>query len=450
MYGVLSYYSTGAAEVIGNDINIPGYAPLMLAYTEGDIKKRPLVANNMLRIGKTVGTAGYGVYLVNSGFVRLVNNTFVSTHSSYTYYAIYLSGGLNSVMNNIIQDRNTPTTSYYTYYVGSSFALAESDYNNFYTNKTMGYLLGAYASLSAWQTGTGFDQHSLSVNPNFTNSDSLRTCNDSLEGAGTPVSYVMDDFDGDGRHPVTPDIGADEWVGGKPGSFSAGLDGYICNDEPVTIGLPANGSTFLWNTFDTTATISVNVPGTYTVDMTSSCGNQHSDTVEVFDNTPTSVFTIMASYHSGKFTNNSQNGDSYMWVVHTNPPDTFYSKDLNYLFQDNGPYAVDLYVYNDCDTVMSTQQWSGFVGLPAIELSDLVSVMPNPASDVMTIRFNGLEGDVQVEMSNAQGQVVFRDNYMDVSGSSAHTIDVSSLNKGMYIVRFTTDNDVMSKQIVVQ
>jgi hypothetical protein len=314
----------------------------------------------------------------------------------------------------------------------------------------MGYLLGAYPTLAAWQTATGFDMHSLTVNPGFTNFDSLRTCSDSLEGAGTPVSYVMDDFDGDGRHPVTPDIGADEWVGSKAGSFSAGPDQFVCNDDPVTIGLPSMGATFLWSTFDTTATITVSQPGTYTVDMTSGCGSQHSDTVVVVDNTPIAAFVTTNSYFTGKFTNSSSNGDSYMWVVHTNPPDTFYSMDLLYIFNDHGPYNVDLYVMNECDTVMTSQTWTGTVGIRQNSISDLITLVPNPASDVMTIRFNGLEGDVQVEMSNVQGQVVFRNNYMDISGSSSQNIDVSSLNKGMYIVRFTTANDVTTKQIVVQ
>jgi hypothetical protein len=292
--------------------------------------------------------------------------------------------------------------------------------------------------------------HSLTVNPAYSSFDTLRSCSDSLDGAGTPLAYVSDDFDHDGRHPLTPDIGADEWVGNKPGAYSAGPDAIICEGKTAQIGLPVTGGTFLWNTADTTPVITVTGGGVYTVDMTSVCGGQHSDTVVVSDVTPTSVFTIVSSYRTGQFTNISANGITYMWVLHTNPKDTFYTKDVTHVFPDNGPYNVDLYVYNDCDTIMSSQVWNGHVGMGENDLSSMISLMPNPASDVMNIRFSGLEGDVQLEMTNIQGQRVYSALYTDLTGNVSRPVDVSSLNKGVYIMRFTTSKDVTSKQLIVK
>jgi hypothetical protein len=325
----------------------------------------------------------------------------------------------------------------------------ESDHNNVFTTRNYGNFGGVYTTLQDWQTGTGFGTHSLTTDPGFTNFDSLRTCSDTLDGAGTPLAYVTDDFDGDGRDPVTPDIGADEWVGSAPGSYSAGDDAIICAGSPIEIGLKVTGGVFAWNTGDTTSTITINSEGSYTVVMTSACGASHGDTVEVVDATTTADFDQTVSFHTGAFDNTSDNGLTYMWVVHTMPTDTFYSKNLTHVFPNNGPYDVDLYVYGGCDTSMTSQVWMGSVGIEEGSLENMISLMPNPATDVLNIKFDGIEGNVTVEMTNIQGQLVHADRFMNVSGNT-ETINVSSLKKGMYIVKFISNGEVATKQIIVQ
>ena len=57
---------------------------------------------------------------------------------------------------------------------------------------------------------------------------------------------------------------------------------------------------------------------------------------------------------------------------------------------------------------------------------------------------------INVELTNVQGQVVYSNQFVDVRANDNKKIDVSNLNKGMYIVKFTTENDVIAKQIIVQ
>ena len=190
--------------------------------------------------------------------------------------------------------------------------------------------------------------------------------------------------------------------------------------------------------------------GTYQVQMTTSCGATHTDQVVVTDVTPTASFNSVVSYLSGGFTNTSLNGNTYRWVVQVDPFDTIWTKDLTYVFPDNGPYQVCLTTYNDCDTVSTCNLWQGWVGIEESHLSDAISLRPNPVSDNLTIQFNGLESNqVQVEVSNAQGQLVFREKLVDVSGNATKVIEVSSLKSGLYIVKFTTENDVAAKRIIV-
>lgn len=49
-------------------------------------------------------------------------------------------------------------------------------------------------------------------------------------------------------------------------------DTTVCAGEVVELSLPEGAGTYLWNTGDTTASISVIVTGTYTVELTTACG----------------------------------------------------------------------------------------------------------------------------------------------------------------------------------
>lgn len=442
--------ATGASRIIGNKISWPNYYGGIYAYNlNGSANGRVLIANNM--IGSDNYSFGWTGIYVFGGFCDIVHNTVALNPSSYQYNVIYIGGGANVIKNNMVYSPNASTSTFYgALNYNGSFAVSESDYNNVYSSANFGRLNSGYATLSDWQNATGFDMNSTSIDPMFTNYDSLRICNDSLDGTGTPFAAVSDDFDGDGRNLTTPDVGADEWVGSDTGAFSAGADAIICDGKTAMIGNSVNGGTFNWNTGDTTGTIEVSEDGVYIVSMTTSCGATHVDTVEVTDVTPTATFTQTNSFLTGSFDNGSNNGLSYMWVVGTTPPDTFYTEDLTYVFADNGPYDVTLYTMNDCDTVSSTQTWQGFVGIDENELSNSVSLMPNPTSDVLNMVFTGVDGDVTIEMTNIQGQVVYTERLVNVSGNATKTVDVSNLNKGMYIVRFMTNNDVATKQVIVK
>jgi hypothetical protein len=289
----------------------------------------------------------------------------------------------------------------------------------------------------------------------------MYTCNDTLDGAGIAFEAVMYDFQGDNRNPTTPDIGADEFLAGDSSAFDAGPDALLCNGNFIEIGTYITGTDYIWNTSETTGKIMVNTVGDYTVSATSACGGAFLDVVTVTDNTPNAEYSYSNSYYTGVFKNTSRTvGDLYRWVFYddasgkTNPLDTIWTssqKDLIFYFGDNGPHYVCLTTYNECDTVEICNIWTATVGIDESNLSDAISLMPNPVSDQLTIQFNNFSGDqINVEMTNVQGQVVYSNQYVNISSNGTRTIDVSNLNKGMYIVKFTSENEVIAKQIIVQ
>ena len=457
-YGLFMYYQYGATEVTGNYLEWSYYA-LRAYYWYGNQADRGLIANNKVYSGAGTSTA-YGAYCYYLEYTDVVHNTIWAnsgpTSACYGVYAYY--GSNNTFKNNVVYCPGG-SASYYGIYCPSSTAY-DLDYNNVWTPTiNYGYYNGAQSNLAAWKL-QGVGMHSHAADPAYPSKDSMITCLDTLDNNGTPVG-VMYDYDGDNRSTTTPDIGADEFIGGDSSTYDAGPDGLLCNGNFIEIGANITGAHYIWNTLDTTGRIMVNTVGDYTVSVTSACGGSFLDVVTVTDNTPNAVFSYTNSYYTGVFKNTSRPvGDMYRWVFYQDPAaknsplDTVWTskqKDLVYYFGDNGPHYVCMTTYNECDTVEICHVWTGTVGINEGTLSDAISLIPNPVSDRLTIQFNNFSGDqINVEMTNVQGQVVYSDQFVNINGNGNRVINVSSLNKGMYIVKFTTENEVIAKQIIVQ
>lgn len=77
-----------------------------------------------------------------------------------------------------------------------------------------------------------------------------------------------------------------------PALFSLGGDQIVCPNQPVTLAAGAGYSSYLWNTGETSQTITVTNPGSYWVNATSACGAE-ADTV-VISNFPSVSLSLGA------------------------------------------------------------------------------------------------------------------------------------------------------------
>lgn len=179
-----------------------------------------------------------GLYASNGDSLFVYNNTFNITGSGAANFgsaAAYISSNaaLTSFVNNIFNNTSTASGT------GKTVALQwenatqtnytnTSDNNLFYAGTPGANNLIFYDGTNADQTINAFktrmatrDQASVTENPNFlsttgSNANFLHintTTTTLIEGGGTPVALVSDDYDGDLRNTDTPDIGADEFAG---------------------------------------------------------------------------------------------------------------------------------------------------------------------------------------------------------------------------------------------
>ncbi len=194
----------------------------------------PTYKNNMIRLG--IDDTGVGINVGCS-----INGIITGAGNAY-FNSIYVGGAPTAGSSNTFCLKSTVTTTrLYENNIlwnarnnagatGINYAITVAgttpnpagltcDYNDLYTTGSGGvtglFNSTDYASLSAWQTATGADNHSFSADPSFTDvtsgtPDLHITGSTPIEGAAIAISGITTDYDQDDRSSNTPsDIGAD-------------------------------------------------------------------------------------------------------------------------------------------------------------------------------------------------------------------------------------------------
>ena len=109
-----------------------------------------------------------------------------------------------------------------------------------------------------------------------------------------------------------------------------------------------------------------------------------------------------------------------------------------------GIYTNRVVTIGSADTVLAAPCWETCApcsGVGVDEFGTTWTVMPNPAQNVLTV---DVSGSAQVEIRNALGQLVYVAQVNDEA-----RIDVSTLPRGMYIIRVANENIDESQRVVL-
>ena len=121
----------------------------------------------------------------------------------------------DNVLSNSYNNSSSSTDKAYAIYsANSASAFTQINYNDYFASGTgspvLGFLGSDKTTLNAWQSATGKDGNSKSVDPVFTSTTDLHLqATSTLLGMGQTLTGVTIDIDGDTRD-NPPDIGADE------------------------------------------------------------------------------------------------------------------------------------------------------------------------------------------------------------------------------------------------
>jgi hypothetical protein len=190
-----------------NIMNVPGTGMYFVDCT-AQSGVHAVIANNFVHSKDSAG-----ISVVNCDYQDFVHNTVLMTGTVSTFSALFMrgSGDGKIVKNNILAN----TGGGYSYVLSDSaiFGLWESDYNNFYNT---GAFVGSYdsvnqATVANWIAASNLDSNSININPGFVSASDLHATSQAMDDQGDNYNKVTDDYDGQVRSLVTPDIGADEY-----------------------------------------------------------------------------------------------------------------------------------------------------------------------------------------------------------------------------------------------
>ncbi len=149
---------------------------------------------------------------MNCGFIEIYYNSISSHSNSYKSRPLYVYSGQDLYFrNNIFSNKGLE----YAFYIKNvnTATFSAFDYNNFYSEGTnLGYWDQDCADLDAIKSASRKNEHSVFANPAFAADTNLHVSSAYLDSAGTPISWILTDYDGDLRNEQYPDIGADEFT----------------------------------------------------------------------------------------------------------------------------------------------------------------------------------------------------------------------------------------------
>ena len=226
VYGALTDFI-----ITENLVNNAGNASLLMDSCR--TLSRGLIANNMFAGGYTAdgkygdqamairNTGAFPSKGINSsGSIDIINNSLLYDGISDTSAAlrIYKSNSMN-IYNNIFANFGKGYALDFTTETGSLEEIFEAAANVMYTKDTAlarwkGVVYNDINALSFVQNPIFTAINTLEFDPLYRSNFDLHVNNSGLNGKGLASQVVTVDIDGDARSPVSPDIGADEFIPG--------------------------------------------------------------------------------------------------------------------------------------------------------------------------------------------------------------------------------------------
>lgn len=218
---------------------------------------------------------------------------------------------------------------------------------------------------------------------------------------------------------------------------SLGTDIDVCENSEAEINAGEGYAWYNWSTGETTQSIMVSAAGEYSVTVFNEYGCEASDTIAVsILAAPTFAISDTSVCVNEEIVLSVDTEDEVLWFGETEG--NTYAQTYPYA----GEYLVWVTVSNgECETTdtitVTVETCTSVDEMSAME----IQLYPNPVRDMATFTVTGYEGAISYIVVDLSGREMTFET-VSVDNESVHTVDVSNLVSGVYILRITTDSEV--------
>ncbi len=220
----------------------------------------------------------------------------------------------------------------------------------------------------------------------------------------------------------------------------------ICEGEIITL-TASGGATYEWSSGETTANLTPTATGTYTVSVSNECGDVDTDQISVTINPAPAQPVINVS---GSEASVSGSTGDIQWYVNGSAINGATSSTL----------TVTGVLEGQDITVIVTDPSSGCSSVPSeavvvVGIEDInglnanINVFPNPSNGQFEVRFGDVAGEVNIELTNSIGQVVFTSQVQNAANHVEY-VDLSDIPTGVYNMTLKADAGTATRSVVIK
>jgi hypothetical protein len=225
-----------------------------------------------------------------------------------------------------------------------------------------------------------------------------------------------------------------------------------CSGDVITL-TSSTADSYSWSNGATTQSINVSASGNYSVVTTNAdacAGVGTSNTVNVtFTATPTAAGSFTTNGNIVTFSNTSTGASTYSWDF-----GDFTNSSASapvHAYAVNGNYQVVLTAINGNCTDTTVLNVAITVSIEELMGLSNLTIYPNPASETAVISFdNTLGNSFDIQLIDQLGRVIMNQNGVQASGSNLVTIDLTNLSDGLYSIQLTSNQNTISKRLIVR
>lgn len=229
---------------------------------------------------------------------------------------------------------------------------------------------------------------------------------------------------------------------------------YICPGDVITLDAGYNANTdYTWSNGIQAQVNQISAPGVYWVWAYNPSGCQAFDTFYVVEELLPAAGHLIAAIDNGggNFTFNIPglaNVAEFLWDFGDASPLVAGAPPINHTYTNPGSYQVSVTLSNKCGEIYRYGNiFTMGTDIVDVELSNLVKLMPNPASEYIQIESNNSNILIQgVNIFNVVGQSVFVSGAVKNDKVQVHVKDFST---GLYNIQIHTNRGVINKKLEV-